>query len=477
MEKLIGRLSEKRMLEVAMASRSAELVAIYGRRRVGKTFLIRSVYQKHIVFEFTGTKDGKLSEQLENFSNSLKIATGSPSDLAVPTSWSKAFETLQRYLEPIVKKKKAVVFFDEFPWINSPKSNFLKSFDYFWNTWASKYSNLTVVICGSAASWMIQNIVKSKGGLHNRVSVRIKLSPFTLQETEAYLNNRSVKLERYQILNLYMVMGGIPQYLSNILPGESATQAIDRLCFTKHGYLIDEFENLYSSLFDHSSNHVIVVKALAEKNKGLTRNEIITENSMSSGGRVSSVLEELEESGFINSYIPFEKKVKEMVYRLSDEYSLFYLKYMGKRNITGKGTWLRMCQTQSWTSWSGYAFEAICLKHVNQLKSVLGIDTILVNESIWRFIPRKDKRGAQIDLLLDRDDRCINICEMKFSKDLFIITKKYAEELECKKSVFIEVTKPKKTIFLTMVTTFGTAKNQYYNKLIQNEVTMDDLFN
>ena len=476
MEKLIGRIAEKKVLETAMASNSTELVAIYGRRRVGKTFLIRSVYEKQIAFEFTGVKNANLSEQLENFSRSLKKATGSPSDFAVPTNWSVAFDILEKVLEPIVNKKKAVIFFDEFPWINSPKSNFLKAFDYFWNTWASKHPNLTVVICGSAASWMIQNIVKNKGGLHNRVSVRIKLSPFTLQETEAYLKSRSVKLDRYQVFNLYMVMGGIPQYLSNIQPGESATQAIDRICFTQHGYLVDEFNNLYSSLFDHSSNHITVVKVLAGKSKGLTRSEIITNTALSSGGTVSQVLEELEESGFINSYIPFGKTTKDLVYRLSDEYSLFYLKYMGKKKGTGKGTWLRISEMPSWASWSGFAFESICLKHVEQIKFALGINTVFVEESIWRNTPSTNNKGAQIDLLLDRSDRCINICEMKFSSNTFTISKKYAEEIEQKKDVFVAVTKTKKTIFLTMVSTYGTSKNPYYNKLIQNEVTMDDLF-
>lgn len=459
-----------------MDSKSAELVAIYGRRRVGKTFLIRSVYEKHIAFEFTGVKDAKLTEQLENFSRSLKTATGSPAELAVPTSWPAAFDTLQNFLGPLLTKKKTVLFFDEFPWINSPKSNFLKAFNYFWNTWASKYPNLTVVICGSAASWMIQNIVKSKGGLHNRVSVRIKLSPFTLQETAAYLKSRSVKLDQYQLLNLYMVMGGIPQYLSNIQPGESATQAIDRICFTQHGYLKDEFNNLYSSLIDHSSNHITVVKALTAKTKGLTRSELIIHTGLSSGGTISLVLEELEESGFINSYIPFGKTSKDLVYRLSDEYSLFYLKYMGKRKATGKGTWLRICKQPTWTSWSGYAFEAICLKHIVQLKCALGIDGLLVEESIWRQAPGKNLQGAQIDLLLDRDDHCVNICEMKYAKEPYSITKKYAEELEQKKAVFANATKTKKTIFITMVTTFGTAKNPYYNKLVQNEVTVEDLF-
>jgi hypothetical protein len=234
-------------------------------------------------------------------------ATGSPGNLAAPASWPAAFSMLENFLTPILQKKRAVIFLDEFPWINTRKSNFLRSFDHFWNAWASKHSNLTVVICGSAASWMIQNIVKSRGGLHNRVTQRMQLSPFTLKETEDYLKSCSINLDRYQVLQLYMVMGGIPHYLSGIQKGESSTVAIDRLCFTKSGFLMDEFDNLYASLFEYSANHITVVRLLSGTAKGLTRTEIINGSTISSGGRISKVLEELEESGFIKSYVPFGK--------------------------------------------------------------------------------------------------------------------------------------------------------------------------
>ncbi|MBY0482812.1 MAG: ATP-binding protein [Chitinophagaceae bacterium] len=476
MEKLVGRVAERRILENALTSARAELVAIYGRRRVGKTFLIKSVYEKQVAFEFTGVHDASMPEQLENFGRALTKVTNSPGALIAPKTWSQAFDLLEKFLTPIVQRKRVVVFFDEFPWINSPKSNFLKSFDHFWNTWASRHSNLTVVICGSAASWMIQNIVKSKGGLHNRVTVRMKLSPFTLKETENYLQSRYIKLDRYQILQLYMVMGGIPQYLSGIAKGESAAAAIDRLCFTKHGYLIDEFDTLYASLFDHSSNHIALVRQLSKVSQGQTRTAMIKAAKLSSGGRISNALIELEESGFIHSYIPFGKTSNEVVYRLSDEYSLFYLKFMEKQKATGKNVWLRLSKTPSWTSWSGYAFESICMKHVEQIKEALGIAGNLVEESLWRYVPGKGLPGAQIDLLLDRDDRTINICEMKFSTGTFTINNKYAAELEQKREVFVNATKTKKTMFLTMVTTYGTVRNAYYNKLVQSELTMDSLF-
>lgn len=475
MERLIGRADEKEILTKALVSHEAELIAVYGRRRVGKTFLIRSVFEKQLLFELSGIHEAKLPEQLQNFSFALKNAMGSSADLAVPANWISAFHALQNFLEPSIKKRKGVIFFDEFPWIHSPKSNFLPAFEHFWNSWASQQSNLKVVICGSAASWMIQNIVKNKGGLHNRVSQRIRLMPFTLQETEAYLKSRSVRMERYQILQLYMAMGGIPQYLKGIMPGESAAQVIDRMCFETNGSLKDEFDNLYSSLFDNSAHHKSVIKALAGKSKGLTRNEIIAKCSLSSGGTATKLLDELKESGFIMIYFPFDKNVKEGIYKLCDEYSLFYLKFMGSRPSQG-GAWLRLSEQASWKSWSGFAFETICHKHSAQIKEALKISAIHSEESIWRHVPGNRGSGVQIDLLFDRADQTINICEMKFSVSEFTITKGYADDLKQKLQIFKDETKTKKSLFLTMVTTFGVIKNTHYTGLVQNDIIMDALF-
>lgn len=476
MEKLVGRIEERKILDNALLSSGAELIAMYGRRRIGKTFLIRSVYEKYIRFEFTGVHNASMQEQLEGFSFALKKAINSPVDIAVPKTWVAAFHLLENILEPTILKEKAIIFFDEFPWIHTQKSNFLTAFEHFWNNWASRYANLKVVICGSAASWMIKNIVNNKGGLHNRVTIRVRLLPFTLSEAQEYLKSRSVKLDHYQLIQLYMAMGGVPQYLKAIQKGESAAQAIDRLFFTRNGALKDEFKILYESLYDNATHHIAVIRLLYDAGKGMTRNEIISSSHLSSGGTTTNVLTELEESGFVASYIPFDKTSKELVYRLTDEYSLFYLKFVERSRATGAGSWLRISEGSSFKSWSGYAFEAICLKHIPQIKKALHISTIYTEESIWRYVPCEGKPGAQIDLLLDRRDRCINICEIKFATDEFTISKKYANELIQKKTVFADKTKTKKTVFLTMITTYGVANNTYQKNLIQGEVRMDELF-
>lgn len=414
--------------------------------------------------------------QLENFSQALQLASKTAMPLEVPTNWLKAFMMLDKYIVTLPTDKPAVIFFDEFPWIETRKSGFLQAFDHWWNASASKKPHLKVVICGSAASWMIDKIINSKGGLHNRVTQTIRLLPFTLGETQSYLRNKGVALDEYSLLQLYMAIGGIPHYLRNIRPGESTAQIIDRLCFAKDGPLKNEFNNLYKSLFTHSENHELVISGLAAKRNGLTRNEIIDECGFTSGGTTSTILKELEESGFISSNIPFSKTSNYSIYKLSDEYSLFYLKFIVHAKDTADGAWLRQYGTPAYTGWSGFSFESVCQKHVLQIRRKLGIEGVMTNRSTWRYVPGKGAQGAQIDLLLDRQGRCINICEMKFSGAEFIIDKTYAAELDNKVNVFRTVTGTRKTLFPTMVTTYGTRNNEYYLGRIQAEVVMEDLF-
>lgn len=473
---IIGRLAEQEILSYRLSTQDPELIAIYGRRRVGKTYLVRTFYADNIVFEFSGIHQTSTKKQLENFSEALQMVTGSVWELAAPKNWLKAFTMLSKYLNSLPVEKAAVVFFDEFPWIDTPKSGFLQAFDHWWNIFASRKPNLKVVICGSAASWMINKIINDRGGLHNRVTQTIRLLPFTLLETQDFLKSKGVILDHYSQVQLYMAFGGIPHYLRNILPGQSTAQIIDRLCFAKDGPLKMEFKILYKALFANSSHHEAVMRALADKGSGLTRNEIIEACGFTSGGTTTQILEELEESGFITPYIPFEKKTYESIYKLSDEYTLFYFKFIEHAKDKLEGAWLRKFGTPTYLTWCGLAFESVCQKHVLQIRRKLGIEGVLTNTSTWRHTGDKGERGAQIELLLERQDRCINICEIKFTNDLFVMDKNYSTDLNRKVNVFREVTGTNKTLFLTLITTFGAMKNEYYLGQVQAEVLMEDLF-
>jgi uncharacterized protein len=475
MEKLIGREDERKLLQKAMDSGVPELIAVYGRRRVGKTFLIRQYLGKSLRFEFTGTRDAKLDEQLSNFNKALGKAAGNEKLYQKPGSWADAFNQLSYFLTPQLAAGRSVVFLDEFPWLSTHKSGFMPAFDHWWNSWGTQQANLVVIICGSAASWMIQQVVNNKGGLHNRITGKIRLLPFNLQETENFLQARQVNLDRYQLLQLYMVMGGIPHYLREIQKGESSVQATDRICFTKDGLLAGEFKNLYHSLFDDAAKHLAVVRVLAANHSGMTRNEIIAETGLSSGGTITGLLEELIESGFVASWQPYERKSRDTIYKLADEFTHFYLKFMENNRASGSGVWQNFSTSPSWRSWSGVAFERVCLKHIPQIKKALGITGVHTEESAWRYLS-KNSKGAQIDLLLDRRDFVVNICEIKYSESEYVIDKAYAATLEAKRNIFRQETGSKKSLFLTLVTTFGVKENEYAVKLIQQSITMNELF-
>lgn len=472
-KQIIGRKEEISLLKQAYDSPDPELIAIYGRRRVGKTFLVRSTYRSKMSFEITGIQHGTLREQLQNFSYQLKEVSKSRKQIAIPKNWIEAFHMLSTHLQK-KKVKKYVIFIDELPWIATPRSGFLRAFDNFWNSWATK-KNIVVIICGSAASWMIKKVIHDKGGLHNRVTQRINLHPFTLRETEQYLQKKKIKLNRYQILQLYMAIGGIPLYLENVEQGKSAVQNIDQLCFSRNGFLRDEFGKLYSSLFKNHETHVKIIRAISSKWKGLTRDEIIRQSKLSDGGSINRILDELLYSGFVTSYLPYNKKKKDKLFRLTDEYSLFYLKFI-ENSPSSKNIWLKLSQSQKWKSWSGYAFESICLKHTDQIKQALGIEAIITETSSFLIKGSKSSTGAQIDLLIDRNDNSINICEMKFYDGKFTITKKYAAELRNKITRFKEKTKTRKQIFLSFISSFGIDYNKNSLGLIDHDLTIDTLY-
>ncbi len=469
---LSGRDAEQQKLQYLLQTNEAELVAIVGRRRVGKTFLVKKVYSKELAFHITGIQDAAKEMQLQNFTEARNTFFPENSNLMMPKNWFQAFLQLKQLVGK-TRRKKRVLFFDEFPWLSSGSNTFIKAFEHFWNTWAVD-QNLVVVICGSSATWMISNIINHKGGLHNRVTQKIHLQPFTLQQTEQYFTARGINFPRESIVQIYMALGGIPYYLKDIQKGQSAVQAINTICFGKAAALYGEFDNLYKALFTNYQKHIEVIKMLAQKNKGLTRQEITGGTSMTTGGGLSFVLQELEASDFIQSYIPFGKKKRETLYRLTDEYSLFYLHFIAP-NKHQPDYWLKKFNTQEVKIWSGFAFESLCIKHIDGIKQALGIAGVFTTQA--SFIKRKDDTGdgCQIDLLIDRADNAINICEMKYYGGLYTLTEAELKNLRQRKNVFQETTKTKKQLFITLITTQGLYSNAF-SPLIDKQLDMNALF-
>lgn len=470
---MIGREPESEFMLNLLDTPKSEMLAVFGRRRVGKTYLIKTVYKEHLSLYITGVQDCPREEQLFLFFEKLKDA--GYQGKRKPKNWNQAFLMLKEFLKAKKKKKKHVLFFDELPWLASGKSGFLSALAYFWNDWASD-QNIVIVICGSAASWMIEHVVNNKGGLHNRITKKIHLEPFTLYEVDLFLKSKKIHLEKKQIIELYMVFGGIPYYWDELKKGESAIQTINRVCFEKLGLLKTEFDNLYAALFDFHQNHIELVETLAKKWKGFTRNEIIENSTFTNGGGLTKLLDELRTSSFIEAYLPYGKLKKDTLYRLADEYSLFYLTFIKNNTSNKKDTWLKLAEKPVYNNWKGYAFENICLKHIFQLKSKLGIQGVHSQESSFRFVGNEEIDGFQLDLVLDRADNTINICEMKFLEDDFYLTKEYAQKLRKRREGFRKITKTKKQLFTTLITTYGIKHNEHSLGLIDNVMILDDLF-
>ncbi len=470
---LVGREEEEEAFNNCLQLSESKLIAVYGRRRVGKTFLIRNTFSSKLVFEIAGLHKGTTQAQLKHFTKTLASYGYTPAAYANAKDWLDTFGMLQEYLDTLTSRSKKVIFIDEMPWFDTPRSQFLTVFENFWNQYCTKRNDLIVVICGSAATWMIKKILKNKGGLHNRVYEKIRLQPFNLYETEKFLKAKGIVWDKYAIAQLYMCTGGIPYYLDAIRKGEGFVQFINRAFFKQDGFLRTEYDELYSSLFDNSEIHREVIELLAKQKKSISREKIATSTKLSSGGTLTKILDELEHAGFISKTSLDINSKSKAHYRLEDFYTLFYHQYIAKKSKSNLDNWNKVYVSPSWTSWSGLAFERLCFYHINQIKKALALTTIECEVSSWRVLDAE--RGAQIDMVISRADRVVHIVEMKFSQDKYQITKDYAMVLRNKLSRYA-AQNPKKILFLTMITSFGIFVNQYSLALMQNEIELKHLF-
>ena len=462
---IIGRKEEIKELQRIYDSTSSEFVVVYGRRRVGKTYLVREFFQDNFVYYATGVARGNRKEQLAHFHNRL-IRYGSPDEQAVPSNWFEAFERLE-VLVAKSKKKRKVIFLDELPWMDTQKSEFLKALELFWNEWASARNDIVLVVCGSAASWMVNKVINNHGGLHNRLTCKMKLLPFTLSETKEYLESQKFKWDNMSVAECYMILGGIPYYLHLLDKSRSLAQNVDRLFFAESALLADEFDNLYNSLFTKSEDYVRIVETLSKKKLGYTRDEIAKGSKLSNGGGLTRKLIALEQCGFIRKY----KTIGEVpyLYQLSDSFTLFYFQFLKNGAYSDHETWMHLLTTSTCTTWRGLAFERLCFAHLQQIKQKLGISGILTKTCSYY------SGQAQVDMVIDRADRAVTVCEMKFSERPYLITKAEWDKIETRLNEVQNYFK-RKTLFFAMVTSNGLVKNKYSINYVRQEITLEDLF-
>jgi AAA+ ATPase superfamily predicted ATPase len=486
MDKILGRHKEIELFQSILRSNVPEFLAVYGRRRVGKTFLIRNYFSNAkdvMFFDATGSKNTPMSDQIENFMTRIGEVFYNGLNPAKETKWKNVFKALTDAMRALPKEKKIILFFDEFPWMVTPKSRLLGVLDYFWNQYWSKDDRVKLIICGSSASWIIDNIINNKGGLHNRITQRLLLEPLTLNATKKFLTQTGFKITNKQVVDLYMVTGGIPYYLTKFRKDFSVPQNIEHIAFKKNAFLLGEFDNLFSSLFEKADIYIDIIRFIAKSRYGTSQEEIFsTIKEAPKGGETLKKLKALEEAGFIKSFKPFSHQKRGLYYRVVDEFTSFYLQWIEPLKQTlfsqgvGESYLENEMRTPRWMSWAGYAFESVCYKHLVQIIRCLNISPASLPHT-WRYVPRSGSpdRGAQIDLLFDRPDNAITLCEIKYSYGPYTLDKEYIEILHRKAEVFQTRTKTQKQIFMAIIASHGL-KNNFYTDQISNVVTLEDLF-
>lgn len=479
MATIIGREEEQRQLMRLYDSGNPEFLAVYGRRRVGKTFLIRETLRDKLTFYHTGLsvyedeKPVTTEDQLKHFYHSLQVY-GSDADHC-PKDWMEAIYMLEELLEKLDDGERQVVFIDELPWLDTDGARIIMAIDAFWNSWAAGRDSMMLIVCGSAASWMLKNVVKEKGGLFDRLTDDMKISPFNLQETEEFLHSKGVNLNRYDLVQAYMAVGGIPYYLNFFSKGMSLAQNIDALFFDKKAKLRLEFTKLFVSLFRYPENYVKVIRFLFTKHSGFTREDIAKHLEMETGGTFSAILEALEESDFIRCYRPFDAAPYEKLYRLVDPFCLMWLYWKEKEAVTDTMFWQHNINSSAIYRWGGWAFDELCMMHVEQIKYALHVGAVQTAHSPYTLRGTAEHDGIQCDLIISRADRIVNLCEMKYTQEEFTIDKAYDKTLRNRLSRVRDTLLKTQTLHLTLVTTFGVKQNMY-SGIVQSEVTLDDLF-
>mgnify|MGYP000313295223 FL=1 len=472
MNRLIGRHKEQAKLQTCMNSERSEFVVVYGRRRIGKTFLVRRFFEDRYAFSFVGKHEMAKDLQLQEFAKALQRYSGS-AFVPVLKNWTEAFDGLQKLLASVETPGKKVVFFDEMPWMDTPKSDFVMALENFWNGWANMRDDILFVACGSATSWMVDKLLHNQGGLFNRITQKIYLRPFKLREVEQYLEENHFNWNHYQIAQCYMILGGIPFYLTLLNPKLSLLANMDELFFSDaHAMLRTEYNELYATLFKRPENYLMVIKLLTERKEGYTRKEI-SEKTKLGGAALTKVLSDLEQCDFVLSYSRYGNSKNNAIYRIKDFYTLFYYKCVQGKDTKDAHRWTHLSSTSQVMSWQGFSFELLCLLHLDEIKKSLGIDRILNDASAWRS--KQTEQNTQIDLVIERADRNINLCEMKFVNHPYSITPDYAAWLIKRRELFKQATGTKKTLHLSMITSYGVEHNAGWQN-IQNEVVLDDLF-
>lgn len=415
-----------------------------------------------------------MKDQLTHFYRSL-VSQGMPRSKR-PENWLEAFYMLEDHLQKTDDgHSRQLLFFDEIQWLDTPRSGFITGLEAFWNGWACHRHNIMMIICGSSTSWILDKLINNHGGLYNRVTCQISLQPFSLYECEQYFEAQNIVMSKYDITQAYMMVGGIPYYLNYFNRKMSLQQNIDAMFFADDAPLKDEYDRLFASLFANPTIMKSLIEALSEKSMGFTRQEILQKTGLTNSGEFSDHLKALIAGTFVIKYCSFGNSKREEYYKLADPFCIFYLRFV-KPNVSGRRiSWANIADSAAVTVWKGYAFENVCFNHIKQIKAALGISGVSTNESLWSKRGDEEHAGTQIDLIIERKDNIVNLCEVKFYNDEFAVSKDYHFTLVRRKNLVLEKVNKRTAVHNTLITTYGLKQSEYWGDFIQ-VITLNELF-
>ena len=493
---MIGRKKEIKLLNEICDLEESSLVAIYGRRRIGKTYLVNHMFKKYrqdcLFFEFTGAYDGDKRGQIDNFIDQVYEWFYVEPSFEIK-SWSDAFRFLKRTIDKEIKKRdsneKVIVFLDEVPWIDrSNKGGFLSALGYFWNTWCEPRENVVLILCGSNSSWIRDKILKNaRGSLYQRVTHQISMYPFDLKETKAYLlEQKGFMIDNKTVTDIYMIFGGVAKYLSFLNPNESSAENIDRVFFSIHGSMYREYDELFSSLFaDKSDYYKSVIELLCTRRSGFSLSDISKAFNEKLGGKLRLAIAELEECGFIKGLSKYGNSVRGVNYMIVDPYILFHHKWIKGFSRNDIATlpnnyWLHKSSSQSYAVWSGYAFEIVVMVNIRLYLNAIGRLGFFSGVYHWQHMAKsEDEQGAQIDMVVNYGNNIFDILECKYYNSEYVISKEYAKNIKNKLSMFKKYglySKQKSELRLVFLTSYGVKMNAEAHSLNISRVCLDDLF-
>jgi len=431
--KFIGRKKELESLDLLLKKKSASLVVIRGRRRVGKSRLIKEFVsdKKHWIFSGIPPVPGITKQrQLDAFSAQVAHNLGMPKIQV--SEWLEHFN----FLGQQAKGQKIVIVFDEISWMGSEDPDFLGQLKTAWDLTFSENPELIFILCGSVSSWIEDNILKSTGFV-GRISVDMVLEELSIAESGEFWGARKNKVSPYEKFKMLSVTGGIPKYLEEIIATQSAEDNIHRLCFQSDGLLFREFDQIFSDLFSkRAQTYSDIVKTLAHSS--LTLDEVCEKLDVEKSGSVSSCLDDLELAGFIqedctwNLSSKAESHLKK--FRLKDNYLRFYLRYIepNKEKIA-KGLFesKSFMLMPGWESVMGLQFENLVINNLKSLCKILRIDLLdIANAGPFFQRATQRQKGCQIDLMIQTKHNTLYVCEIKFSTS--DIKSSVVEEMERK---------------------------------------------